>query len=117
MRALLALFLVTAVMYSCRPPEDPTALITVFGENGEVAPGIGVRIYTEGDLGDGIYNLLDSTNGRGQAIFDFSGRIKPGQEGFVVFQVRTIESETDSSEQGVIIVRDEGISEKQITLE
>lgn len=102
---------------SCAQEEDPTALVNVFNNDGSPAPSVGVRLYTEGDQGPGIYDFYRETNTSGRAIFEFGTEVHPGQEGFVVFQVRLYPTPSDSAEYGVIVVSDSGISERRITLD
>jgi hypothetical protein len=100
----------------CRKKEDTIAKIYVRDDTGSAVSGAHVRLKGEGtDPNNSSASILDktaTTNGSGEAIFDFNDVYQLGQAGVAVVNIYA--TKDDLQGEGIIKIEQETTSEETV---
>ncbi len=117
---MTVLFAAGLFLYSCEKPQDTEVRITVKNANGDVIPGATVHMY--GEPSDtvyvnrlSLYDLTETTNDGGYAVFNFNDFYGQGDNGFAVLKVDVNNGSLTGS--GNVTIRENETQEVEIIIE
>ncbi len=117
---IAVLFVAGLFLYSCEEPKDTEVRITVKNANGDVIPNATVHMY--GEPSDTVYvnrlstyDLTETTNDGGYAVFNFNDFYGQGDNGFAVLKIDVDQGTLSGS--GNVTVRENETQNIEIIIE